>query len=202
MNKLRLIVIALFASLLMAAAPASAQKLSLAAISNYLEAIDTAQAPFTQINDDGSISTGEIFIRRPGKIRFEYNPPDDSLVMAGQGQVAVFDTKSNQPPQRFPLVKTPLYLILAKNINLAQDKMVVAHTSDGTTTTVTAQDPKHPDYGNIQLVFTADPVELRQWIVTDGTGQKTTVILGQMTLGGRLRASLFNIDDEMKSRGF
>jgi outer membrane lipoprotein-sorting protein len=200
MKPFRLFLVALAALLL--ATPSNAQKLSLAAISAYLQSIDTAQAPFTQINDDGTISTGEIFIRRPGRVRFEYNPPDESLVMAGQGQVAVFDAKSNQPPTRFPLVKTPLYLILAKDINLSQDKMVVAHTSDANTTTVTAQDPKHPDYGNIQLVFTGDPVELRQWIVTDGTGQRTTVILGQMTLGGRLRTSLFNIEDEMKTRGF
>ena len=80
--------------------------------------------------------------------------------------------------------------------------MVVGHTDDGTATTVVAQDPEHPEYGNIQLVFTGNPVELRQWIVTDGAGSLTTVILGELKLGVRMRASLFDIDAEMENRGF
>ena len=181
---------------------ASADRIPLASISKYFNGMFTASSPFTQINDDGTISTGRILIRRPGRIRFEYNPPDASLVMAGQGQVAVFDAKSNQPPERFPLSRTPLFLILAKDVNLDRANMVVGHTDDGTATTVVAQDPEHPEYGNIQLVFTGNPVELRQWIVTDGAGSRTTVILGDLQLGGRMRAKLFDIDGEMEARGF
>lgn len=182
--------------------PAPADELSLAEISTYLNSLATVQADFTQINDDGSISTGDVYIRRPGRIRFEYNPPDDSLVLASEGQVAIFDTKSNQSPEKFPLAKTPLGIILARNVDLGRAKMVVGHVSDGTATTVTAQDPKHPEYGNIQLVFTDVPVELRQWIVTDGSGQSTTVILGAFTTGISLSPRLFDITEEMKSRGY
>ena len=189
-------------ALLTLAAPVAAQKLSLAEISAYLNDMSTAQAEFTQINDDGSISTGEIFISRPGRIRFQYNPPDAGLVLAARGQVAVFDAKSNQRPERFPLNRTPLFLILASNVDLGRAKMVVGHVSDGTTTTVIAQDPKHPEYGTIQLVFTGNPVELRQWIITDSTGQRTTMVLGKLALGGKFRRSLFSIDDEMSARGF
>ena len=189
-------------ALLTLAAPVAAQKLSLAEISAYLNDMSTAQAEFTQINDDGSISTGEIFISRPGRIRFQYNPPDAGLVLAARGQVAVFDAKSNQRPERFPLNRTPLFLILASNVDLGRAKMVVGHVSDGTTTTVIAQDPKHPEYGTIQLVFTGNPVELRQWIITDSTGQRTTMVLGKLALGGKFRRSLFDIDAEMESRGF
>ncbi len=183
-------------------APAAAEKLPLAAISGYFNDMKTAEAEFTQINDDGTISTGKILIRRPGRIRFEYNPPDASLVLASKGQVAVFDAKSNQPPERFPLVRTPLYLILAKTVNLNQERMVIGHTEDGPTTSVIAQDPKNPEYGSIELVFTANPVTLRQWIVTDGAGQRTTVILGEFSQGGRLLNQLFDIKKEMSDRGF
>ncbi|MEE9427532.1 MAG: outer membrane lipoprotein carrier protein LolA [Paracoccaceae bacterium] len=188
--------------LLATGAPALAEKLPLVDISTYFNNMTTAVAEFTQINDDGSLSTGEIFIRRPGRIRFEYNPPDDSMVMAGKGQVAVFDAKSNQPPERFPLVRTPLYLILAKTVNLNRDKMVVGHAENGPSTSVLAQDPEHPEYGTIELVFTDKPLALRQWIVTDGSGQRTTVILGEFNLGGRLDNKLFDIDSEMETRGF
>ena len=75
--------------------------------------------------------------------------------------------------------------------------MVTGHTSDGTTTTVTAQDPDHPEYGNIQMVFTANPTELRQWIVTDDVGSQTTVILNDMVAGGSIGEIKFNITSEM-----
>ena len=157
---------------------AAAQQLSLNEISGYLNQLRTAKGDFTQINDDGSISTGTIYIKRPGKVRFEYNAPDSGLVVAGANTVVIYDKKSNQPAETYPLSKTPLSIILAANVNLGQAKMVTGHNYDGTATTVRAQDPAHPEYGNIELKFTGSPVELRQWIITDGNGSKTTVVLG------------------------
>lgn len=181
------------------AAPAQAQQLSLAQISAYLNRLQTATGGFTQIADDGTISTGTIYIKRPGRVRFEYNPPERSLVVAGGGSVAVFDARSNTGPERYPLNQTPLSIILAANVSLGQANMVTGHTSDGATTTVTAQDPAHPEYGSIQMVFTADPVELRQWIVTDDAGQKTTVILNDLRSGVPVRDILFNIQAAERS---
>lgn len=181
--------------------PAAAEKLSLTEISRYLNSLKTARADFTQINDDGTIATGKMYIHRPGRVRFEYSPPDDSLVVAGGGQVAIFDAKSNQPPEQFPLSRTPLNLILARNVNLNKAKMVVGHTADATTTSVIAQDPEHPEYGTIKIVFTDNPVELRQWVITDGTGQTTTVILGELNSVNSLKSTLFNIIYETSRRG-
>lgn len=176
------------------ATPAMADKLSLNVISKYLNTLKTATGAFTQINDDGTIATGTIYIKRPGKIRFEYNPPDAALVLASAGTVAVFDPKVNQGPQVYPLNKTPLSIILAKNVDLGRAKMVVGHTYDGKATTITAQDPEHPDYGNIQLKFTGNPVELRQWIINDNSGSSTTVVLGALKKGGRMPHKLFDIE--------
>jgi outer membrane lipoprotein-sorting protein len=115
--------------------------------------------------------------------------------------VAIFDAKSNQPPEQYPLKRTPLNLILAANIDLGRASMVMGHDSDGTSTRVRAQDPEHPEYGSIELVFTADPVELRQWVITDDLGAETTVVLGEMTKGGQLGARLFDISAETSARG-
>lgn len=180
--------------------PALAEKISLGTLSKYLNDLTTVEADFTQINSDGTISTGKIYIRRPGRVRFEYAPPDRSLVIAGGQQVAIFDAKSNQPPEQYPLKRTPLNLILAANIDLGRAKMVVGHREDGTSTRVRAQDPEHPEYGAIELVFTANPVELRQWVITDDLGAQTTVILGEMKKGGQLGASLFDITAETARR--
>lgn len=197
MKHLRLLLLpALLAAL---ALPARADKLSLAEISAYLNSFKTAQSAFTQINSDGSKSSGKIFIRRPGRARFEY-VTNDALVMAGGGQVAIFDPKSNNPPEQFPLKRTPLNLILAAKVDLGRARMVVGHDGDDKFTTVTAQDPENPDYGTIRLIFTPDPVALRQWVITDSGGGETTVILDQLQPGGDFPASYFNITAETERR--
>lgn len=197
MMRLILLPLLLAASVL----PARAEKLNLNQISAYLNALTTAKGRFTQINDDGTIATGTIYIRRPGRIRFEYDPPEPVLVMAGGGQVAIFDAKSNQPPEQYPLKRTPLNLILDRNINLGRSNMVTAFEYDGTATSIVAQDPENPEYGNIRLKFTGTPVELRQWIITSGDGTQTTVVLTDMEPGADFGVGLFNIPQEIQRRG-
>jgi outer membrane lipoprotein-sorting protein len=189
-------------ALTFSAATTSAQELSLPEISAYLNQLQTAQGGFTQINGDGTISTGQIYIKRPGRIRFEYNPPEESLVLATGGQLAIFDPRSNAGPDQYPLNQTPLNIILQRNVDLTAARMVTGVVSDGTTTTVTAQDPNNPQYGNIQMVFTANPVELRQWIITDDMGNQTTLILDELQAGGDIGDIMFNINAEMRRRGF
>jgi outer membrane lipoprotein-sorting protein len=178
--------------------PALAEKIPLNEISAYLNSLKTATSEFTQVNPDGTISTGTVFIQRPGRVRFEYNN-DKTLVLASGGTVAVFDPKSSGGPQQYPLSKTPLSIILDANVNLGRANMVTGYGEAKNATVVTAQDPQHPEYGNIQMVFTR-PTELRQWVITDDSGQKTTVILGEMRKGGAIPASKFSISTEASRR--
>ncbi|MBE9636136.1 LolA family protein [Salipiger mangrovisoli] len=185
--------IAALTALVLTTLPAAAQKLSLGEVSQYLNSIQSAKGQFTQINGDGSISTGTISIKRPGKVRFEYNPPDQALVLAWAGAVYVFDKKLGGQPETYPLSQTPLSIILARNVNLGRAGMVTGHGYDGTATTVTAQDPDHPDRGSIQMKFTGNPVQLRQWVITDGNGSKTTVVLGALD-DAELPNSVFDVN--------
>ncbi|HAR54023.1 MULTISPECIES: LolA family protein [Roseovarius] len=171
----------------------AAEKLSLGEISRYLNGITTASGDFTQINDDGTVSKGRVIIKRPGRVRFEYAPPDRTLVVSDGSTVGVIDGKSNEPPQGFPLNRTPLSIILARNVDLTRARMVTGHRVDGAKTIVQAQDPAHPEYGNIELVFTGSPVELRQWIINDGDGARTTVVLGGLRKGGNFSNDKFVI---------
>lgn len=180
------------AAIAFAATAAMAQQIPLGNISQYLNAMTTAEGEFTQINSDGTISTGTIYIKRPGRVRFEYNAPDSGLVIAGANTVVIYDSKSNQPGETYPLSRTPLSIILAQNVNLQQARMVTGHTFDGTATTVTAQDPENPQYGNIQMKFTGPQPELRQWIINDGNGTQTTVVLGELKKGIDLPNRLFD----------
>lgn len=183
------------------ALPAQAEKIPLDVISAYLNGIDTAETTFTQINPDGSGSNGRVIIRRPGRMRFEYAAPDKTLVLATSGQVAIFDGKSNQPPEQYPLAKTPLKLILSRAIDLKKAQMVVDHREEGELTIVVAMDPDHPEFGSLSLGFSNNPVTLRQWIVTDEVGGQTTVLLDALKLGGSYPPSTFLIDSEMRVRG-
>ncbi len=199
MNRRTLLLSALTAALM--PGMALAEKLSLSEISDYLNSLTTAEAPFTQINPDGSGAKGRVIIRRPGRMRFEYAKPDGTVVLASSGQVAVFDDKSNQPPDQYPLENTPLSLILGRKIDLAKADMVVAHAEEGQLTIVTAQDPGNPEYGTLALGFSANPVALRQWVLTDGTGAQTTVLLGDLVRGGDYPPSTFLIESEIAKRG-
>lgn len=180
--------------------PALAAPLSLAEVSRYLNSIQTAESTFTQVNADGSRSSGRLIIHRPNRMRFEYDPPDSALVLASAGSVAIIDTKSNQPPEQYPLRRTPLNLILGSNIDLTRARMVVAHGEEGGMTTVTAQDPQNPQYGTIKLFFSPAPVALRQWIVTDETGSRTTVVLDGLRTGGSYPPSTFSIPSRSSDR--
>lgn len=176
------------------ALPAAAEKISLKEISNYFNSFSTAQSRFSQVNGDGSKSSGNMYMRRPGRARFEYDEPDDTLVIAGGSQVAIFDKKSNTGPEQYPLKRTPLSIILAKNVNLGGAKMVVGHGTRGDDTVVRAQDPKNPEYGSIDLIFSKNPTRLIEWIINDAAGTPgTRVIFGDFKTGMSLRASLFNI---------
>lgn len=181
------------------ALPAAAEKISLDELSRYLNSFRTAATTFTQINADGSRSDGKLYIQRPNRVRFEYGK-EKSVVMASSGKVAVFDGKSNQPHQEYPLSKTPLSIILAEKVNFGRANMVTGHGEYKDMTVVQAQDPAHPEYGNIQLFFSANPTQLRQWVITDDTGKKTSVILDQLQTGVEIRPTAFSIPAEVERR--
>jgi outer membrane lipoprotein-sorting protein len=179
--------------------PVLAEPIPLARLSQYLNELQTAEGRFTQINADGSASEGTIYIHRPGRMRFEYDA-DDLLVIAGGGQVAIFDGRSNQRPEQYPLRRTPLNLILRRNVDLAGSGMVTALEQNGDFTHVTALDPDTPEAGTITLVFSDNPVQLRSWMITDQAGGQTQLELGAFEQGVQIGARLFNIPQEIEER--
>ena len=191
MNTIKTLTATALLSLL--AVPLQAQELSLNQLSAYLNSFKTARGAFTQVNDDGSRSTGRLYIKRPGRVRFEYDPPEQILVVSNGDTVGVIDGKSNTGPEGYPLHRTPLKIILANRVNLAREKMVTNHASDGVTTTVRAQDPDNPEYGSIDLVFTAVPVRLSKWVINDGGGGSTTVVLDDFQTNMPLKDDRFKI---------
>lgn len=185
---------------LILALPAGAAEIPLTDLSAYLQKLVTAEASFEQVNSDGSSSKGKIVLKRPGFARFEYAAPDRTLVLASGGIVAVFDGKSNSDPQQYQLQQTPLGLILGRNIDLANSRMVVDHTEFQGDTHVLAQDPAHPDLGSIELIFGDSPLRLKGWITTDEVGNQTSLTLGRFKTGESYSPNLFSIEQEKARR--
>ena len=191
---LTVFIIALFGT------PLRAEKISLLSLSSYLDSIKKVSGSFTQINSDKTVSTGRISLFRPGRMRMEYKTPDNSLVIVGGSQIAVFDSKSNTDPRIFPLRKTPLNILLKKKINLKASDIVIRHEEVENSTVVLLQDPKLSSYGSLKLVFVDHPVTLRQWVITNEMGDQTVLKFKDFINQPNMSSDKFNISLEIDNR--
>ncbi len=166
----------------------------LARISNYLNATETLEGNFVQVDPGGVVSEGDFFMRRPGRLRFEYDPPNPTLVIADGFWVAVVDARDGVA-DRVPLSETPLYLLLKENVDLRREGAVTRIERGDNQLAVTAGDPSGEVQGDITMVFSNNPLELRQWIVTDAEGKATTVALRDMRANVRIEPSQFVIEN-------
>ena len=180
--------------------PSLAERISLNKISDYINGLTTLQADFEQINSDGSIDTGKLYIRRPGRMRLEYTAPNNALVIAGAGSVAIFDDKSKNGPTLFPLKKTPLNLLLKKNVDLSKNEMITEHTANNENTFIVAKDPKRKSQGSIKMMFSNSPVSLQGWTITNQSNQKTKIILDKLDKKTKIPLYLFNISAASKNK--
>jgi len=165
-------------------------------VSTYLQSIDDLQGNFLQIGPDGSLAEGNFYLRRPGRLRFEYNPPTKLLVVADGTWVAVRDGFS--PVQRYPLGSTPLGLLLAKKPNLTDGARVLNVERETGLLRVTMADRSGEAPGKIMLVFQQPQLALRQWVVTDAQGLETTVALRNVQSGVRADNALFVLQSEQR----
>ena len=108
----------LFVVFLTTASILKADPYSLANISQYLKNLKILKADFSQINADGTISSGTILIKRPGRMRFEYYRPEKTLVLVSAGALAIFDPKGDDAPITYPIKNNPISLILKGEVDL------------------------------------------------------------------------------------
>lgn len=182
------------ATLLAAPALAQTNPADLTRISNYLNGISTMQGSFVQVGPDGDLSQGLFFMRRPGRIRFEYQPPNPALIVADGFWVGVYDTIDNTL-DRFPLSETPLDLLLRDRVDLRREGAIRSIERSSGQLRILALDPDAPDQGSITMIFNDNPLELTQWIVVDGQGLATTVALSETRRNVKIDARKFFIED-------
>lgn len=177
-----------------AVAQSGADARDLTRISNYLNGITTLEGDFVQVGPNGDLSEGRFYMRRPGRLRFEYRPPNPALVIADGTWVGVYDQKL-ETLDRIPLGQTPLALLLEENVNLRAAGVVTGIERSAGQIRVRAVDPEAPDQGSITMVFVDNPLALTQWVVVDNQGLTTTVALSDTRSNVKLDPKLFFIED-------
>ena len=160
----------------------------------YREGLTEASGTFRQVDARGHATSGALFLKRPGKARFAYDPPSGLLVVSDGGVVSVQD-KRLKTFDAYPLTATPLSLFLAKSIRLDRGVAVtrVTRMSDGFS--VTAKDSKKQTAGSITLNFADAPLALAGWTVTDAQGHPTRIQLTGLKRSPGLDRSLFILKD-------
>ena len=160
----------------------------------YLQGLTEAQAHFVQTDPRGATSQGTLYLQRPGKARFAYDPPSGLLVVADGHSVAIANSQL-RTFDRYPLMATPLSIFLARQIRLDKGIVVseVSRMADGFS--LTARDGKKEAEGQITLTFSDNPMALAGWTVTDAQGASTRVRLSPLDRSGGLDQNLFVLHD-------
>lgn len=157
------------------------------------------QGRFVQTAPGGARSTGSFYLERPGRLRFEYDPPATLLIVSDGSVVAMRDTEL-RTTERTPLRSTPLNIILGSNIDLERNARVLRVSRSGQWLMITARDRGGQTDGQITLQFHGPNAELRSWDVTDATGARTRITLSNVTQPASIDRGLFRLDD-MLARG-
>ena len=170
------------------------QKAQAAKVSAYLSSLQTLVGNFVQVAPDGTKTKGDFYIQKPGKLRFEYEPPTPIDIVADGSALAVRDRKL-ATQDIYPLSQTPLRFLLSDRIDLLKDTNVVAVTADNMFISVTIEE-KHALIGTsrLMLMVGAKDGQLKQWTVTDPQGYDTTVAIYNLDTSKKLDPGLFKID--------
>jgi outer membrane lipoprotein-sorting protein len=171
----------------------------LALANRSLNATQRLQGRFVQTSPGGARASGMFYLQRPGRLRFQYDPPATLLIVADGSVVAMRDTEL-RTTERTPIRSTPLNLILGETINLERDARVLRVSRAGPWLMITARDRSGQTDGQITLQFQGPNAELRSWDVIDATGARTRITLSDITQPASFDRGLFRLEDMLAPR--
>lgn len=165
-------------------------KADIARIEAYLNGLKTLKAHFLQVAQDGAESEGTAWLERPGRMRFQYDPPSPFLLLAAHG-VLTFHDAALQQTSNIPLSRTPLGILLAEHVELSGGVTVIAIQRLPGQIQLTLVRTDSPGDGSLTLIFADPPLALRQWTVVDAQRRETHVTLYNVRTGGDFDPQLF-----------
>jgi outer membrane lipoprotein-sorting protein len=167
----------------------------LARIEAYLDALRTLTARFVQVDARGGTAEGRLWLQRPGRMRFEYDPPAQILLVA-DGSFVIFHDRSVRQTSHIPIGATPLSVLLAERIRLTGRDVVPTRVERTPgVIQVTLVRAGRSGEGSLTLTFSDPPLALRQWTVVDAQAQAVRVSLFNVEIGGRFDPALFRFVD-------
>ncbi len=160
----------------------------------YLMSVQTLVGDFVQIAPDGRRSDGKIYLQKPGRVRFEYNPPSPIELVSDGNSLVVRDRKL-ETQDLYPLSQTPLRFLLADRIDLLKETNVVSVSSDDTFVSLQIEEKQTLGGSHkVLLMFSVKDMTLKQWTITDPQGFDTTVALANLDASKKLDPAMFRID--------
>jgi outer membrane lipoprotein-sorting protein len=159
-------------------------------LSARLRSLSTLKGDFVQVSEAGGMATGKFYLRKPGRLRFEYDPPTP-LVLVADGIMVSVEDKELETVNSYPLDATPLKLILDRDVDLINDANIAYVEQVPGEIRVKAVKDDGVAQGEIIMVFAQSNMELLKWTVRDAQEIETTVILQNVEYGMRLSAQLF-----------
>ena len=179
---------------IVAAKLSSDEKKALTRIEAYLNDMKTLRAGFLQISSDNTVATGNMFMSRPGKIRFEYDPPSPILLVS-DGVFLIYIDKELEQKTHVWLSNTPIGFLTESNIKLDGDVTVTGFSMGPNVYSMTLVRTLDPQDGRITMIFSDQPLALRKWTITDSNGIKTTISLNNLERGITINPSVFEIKE-------
>ena len=204
-----LLKIILFASIILIPHVSSAQpnsiKLSqderkaLQRIEVYLNEMKTLRADFLQVSSNGAVATGKLLLQRPGKIRFEYDPPSPIMLIA-DGYFLRYVDKDLEQVTHIWLEDTPIGFLLEDDLKLSGSITVTKFSRNANLLTATLARSKEPEKGTVSLIFSDRPLGLKKWVIKDAQGITTTITLNNRERPIKIDPALFELNDQTNKK--
>jgi outer membrane lipoprotein-sorting protein len=169
------------------------QKALVQEVSDYFAKLQGAKGDFVQISADKKRMSGEFFVKRPGRFRFNYSPPSRQVIVSDGVYLAIQDLDLNNE-DRVALDQTPFHLLLRKDVDLLRDAKITEAHQDGDQIVIGIEDKDDASSGRIKLYFATKPtLELKQWVTTDAQGLDTRIELSELVKTDDIDGNLFKI---------
>jgi outer membrane lipoprotein-sorting protein len=173
------------------------KKSDLQRIEIYLNEMKTLRAEFLQVSSNGAVATGKLLMQRPGKIRFEYDPPSP-IMLISDGYFLRYIDKDLEQVTHIWLEDTPIGFLLDDNLKLSGGITVTKFKKNANLLTITIAKSKKPEKGTVSIIFSDKPLALEKWVIKDAQGITTTITLNNRERPLKIDPRLFELTDETK----
>lgn len=178
--------------------PADDKSATIKKLNKFFNTITYLEGRFEQTDASNNKTKGNFYVKRPGRIRFDYDSPSNVRIVSDGKWLSIEDRDLNTV-DRYPLDTTPFKLLLKRNVNIENDAHVLEYFKGDNLISITMVDKKEDNAGKIRLFFQHPEIQLKEWIITDPQGLDTRIELQNVVVGKRIKPGFFVVSDDSMS---